>query len=100
MAKRLYIGNLPYGTDEVALRDLLAQYGEVESVEVATDRETGQSRGFAFAEMANEAAAQSVIDNLNGYQLDGRSITVQEARPRAEATGGGRRSFGGGRRYE
>lgn len=93
MTKRLYVGNLPYGTDESALHDLLSQYGEVQSVEVAVDRETGQSRGFAFVDMATDAGAQAAIDNLNGYQLDGRTITVQEARPRPEPAG--RRGFGG-----
>ncbi len=89
MTVRLYVGNLPYTTDEGAIRDLFQQYGEVSGVQVATDRETGRSRGFAFVDMATDVGAQQAIQNLNGYQLDGRALTVEEARPR-EAAGGRR----------
>ncbi len=97
MATRLYVGNLPYSTNEDSLRDLFSQYGEVQSVQVATDRETGRSRGFAFVDMSTDAGAQSAITNLSGYQLDGRTITVEEARPREEARPGARGGFGRGR---
>ncbi len=81
MAKRLYVGNLPYSVREDALRDLFSQYGDVSGVEVAVDRETGRARGFAFVDMATDAGAQAAIQNLNGYQLDGRALKVDEARP-------------------
>jgi len=93
---RLYVGNLPYSTTEGTLTDLFSQYGEVQGVQVATDRETGRSRGFAFVDMASEADAQAAMQGLSGYQMDGRTLTVEEARPR-EAAGGGRRGFGRGR---
>ena len=93
MAKNLYVGNLSYDTTEDALRELFEAYGEVESVNVVTDRDTGRSRGFAFVEMADEAAAQAAITALNGRTVDDRALTVNEARPREPRTGGG----GGGR---
>jgi RNA recognition motif-containing protein len=93
----LYVGNLPYDTTEDTLNDLFAQYGEVQGVQVPTDRETGRSRGFGFVDMATEADAQAAIQALNGYQLDGRPLTVQEARPREAAAGRGRGGFGRGR---
>lgn len=100
MSKRLYVGNLPYTAGENALRDLFAQYGEVSAVDIATDRETGQARGFAFVEMATDAGAQAAIQSLDGSQMEGRTIKVNEARPRTEgAEGGGRRGgYGGGGR--
>lgn len=94
MSKRLYVGNLPYSVRENTLRDLFGQYGEVQSVEVATDRETGRARGFAFVDMATDAGAQAAIQNLNGYQMDGRALRVDEARPRETSRAGG---FGGPR---
>lgn len=97
VAKRLYVGNLPYSTGENTLRDLFSQYGEVQGVEVATDRETGRARGFAFVDMATDAGAQAAIQNLNGHQMDGRSLKVDEARPPREG-GGGRGGYGGGGR--
>ncbi len=95
MTVRLYVGNLPYAANEDTLHDLFSQYGEVTSVQVATDRETGRSRGFAFVDMATDAGAQAAIQNLNGYQMDGRPLTVETARPREEARAG--RGFGGPR---
>ena len=91
MSRKLYVGNLPYNTDETQLQDLFAQAGTVDTVSVVRDRETGRARGFAFVEMASEAEAKQAINQLNSYQLDGRALTVNEARPKAE--GGG---FGGG----
>ncbi len=96
MATNLYVGGLPYRTNEEALRELFAGIGEVASVRVITDRETGQSKGFAFVEMADDAGAQAAITQLNGYQLEGRSLTVNEARPREERSGGGGGGYSGG----
>lgn len=95
MAVRLYVGNLPYSTTEDNLRDLFDGYGAVEQVQVATDRETGRSRGFAFVDMATDSDAQSAIEGLSGYRMDGRPITVEVARPRQPAGAG--RGFGRGR---
>ncbi len=96
MTKRLYVGNLPYSAREEALRELFSRYGEVQRVDVATDRETGRSRGFAFVDMATDAEADAAIAGLSGYEMDGRPLTVQEARPR-ETAGAGRGGFGGRR---
>ncbi len=107
MSKRLYVGNLPYSANEESLRELFAQYGEVSGVDIATDRDTGQPRGFGFVEMATDAGAQAAIQNLDGHDLGGRTIKVNEARPRPEGAGrggGGRGGYGerrggyGGRR--
>ena len=95
MAKSLYVGGLPYSTTEDAIRTLFAETGDVSSVRVIMDRETGQSKGFAFVEMANDAEALLAVSQFNGYQMDGRSLTVNEARPREERSGGSR---GGGYR--
>lgn len=91
---RLFVGNLSYHTEESNLRDTFSEFGEVSSVSIVTDRETGMSRGFGFVEMATEEGAQAAIDGLNGQQVDGRSLNVNVARPREERGGGG----GGGRR--
>lgn len=88
--KRIYVGNMSYNTTENELRDLFSQYGEVSSVSVISDRETGRPRGFAFVEMEN---ADEAIAALDQTQLGGRVLTVNEARPRREGGGGG----GGGR---
>jgi RNA recognition motif-containing protein len=102
--KRLYVGNLSFHTTEDQLRSLFANYGQIDSVSLVTDRNTGQSRGFAFVEVADDAAAQKAIDELNGRDVDGRNLTVNEARPREErgprgggGGGGGRGGFGGNR---
>ena len=91
MSRKLYVGNLSYNTDETQLQDLFAQAGAVDTVSVVRDRETGRARGFAFVEMASDEEAQQAINQFNSYELDGRALTVNEARPK---TGGG--GFGGG----
>jgi cold-inducible RNA-binding protein len=93
MSRKLYVGNLPFNTDETQLQDLFAQAGTVDTVSVVRDRETGRARGFAFVEMASDEDAQKAINQLNSYQLEGRALTVNEARPKAAGGGGG---FGGG----
>jgi cold-inducible RNA-binding protein len=111
MGKKLYIGNLPYSVTEASLRELFAQAGEVASVSIITDRDSGQPRGFAFVEMTSDAAAQQAINQINGKAIGDRTITVAEARPPRErfssgggfgggrsGRGGGRGSFGGGGR--
>lgn len=94
MSKKLYVGNLSYATTEAALSELFATIGEVASVNLITDRMTGRSRGFAFVEMAEHDAALEAINQLNGREVDGRSIKVAEARPRRDDRAGG----GGGTR--
>lgn len=91
MGKKLYVGNLPYSVTESALRELFAQAGEVSTVSIITDRDTGRVKGFAFVEMAGDEAAQKAISQINGKVLDERTITVAEARPQAP-----RSDFGGG----
>ena len=93
MGRKLYVGNLPYETGEAELQDLFAQAGSVESVNVMRDQATGRARGFAFVEMSTDEEAQNAITTLNGTQVGGRSLTVNEARPKAARPGGG---FGGG----
>jgi RNA recognition motif-containing protein len=82
MGKNLYVGNLSYDTTEETLRTLFAEYGEIESVNLITDRYTGRSRGFAFVEMATEESAQEAMSSLSGRQVDGRELKVDEAKPR------------------
>lgn len=99
MSRKLYVGNLPFNTDETQLQDLFAQAGTVDTVSVVRDRETGRARGFAFVEMSSAAEAQQAITKLNSYQLEGRALTVNEARPKTEGGGGGFGAGGGnGRR--
>jgi RNA recognition motif-containing protein len=93
MAKNLYVGNLSFDTSSDDLRDAFAQFGNVASAQVVMDRDTGRSRGFGFVEM--EDGAEEAIEKLNGSQLQGRTITVNEARPREDRRGGG---GGGGNR--
>jgi RNA recognition motif-containing protein len=100
MSKKLYIGNLPYSVTEAALRELFAPLGEVSSVSIITDRMTGQPKGFAFIEMADEAAAKQAISQINGKTLENRAITVAEARPQEQRSGSGGGFRGGGRRRE
>ena len=88
MSRRLYVGNLPYDTGEEQLQDLFAQFGQVDSVRVMRDMATGRARGFAFVEMSNEDEAQRAVTGLNETQLGGRSLTVNEARPKPEFAGG------------
>ncbi len=92
MSMKLYVGNLSFGTTEDDLRQLFSQAGTVESVSMVTDRDTGRSRGFGFVEMSSKAEGEAAIAKFNGSDLDGRSLTVNEAKPR-ENRGG----FGGGR---
>jgi RNA recognition motif-containing protein len=96
MAKKLYVGNLPYTTTQEDLRALFEQVGEVTDATVITDRETGRSKGFGFVEMATDDDAQNAIKRYNGYNINNRPLTVNEARPREERGGGG--GFGGPRR--
>jgi RNA recognition motif-containing protein len=97
MTKKLYVGNLSYETAEDALWTLFAEYGEVESVNLITDRYSGRSRGFAFVEMATDQVAEAAIAGLNGKMVDNREITVAEARPQSDRSGGRR---GGDRRKD
>lgn len=92
MVKTIYFGNLPWSTSEADLANLVAPYAEPISVRLATDRETGRSRGFGFVEVAADAA-ETVISALSGYQLEGRELTVNEARPREERPRSGGRRF-------
>jgi cold-inducible RNA-binding protein len=92
MGRRLYVGNLPYEAGENDLQDLFAQAGTVESVKVMRDMATGRARGFAFVEMSTDEEAQKAITQLNDHQMGGRGLTVNEARPKPERSGG----FGGG----
>ncbi|MBK8014430.1 MAG: RNA-binding protein [Deltaproteobacteria bacterium] len=89
MQKKLYVGNLAYSTTEAELEDAFRSHGEVTSVKVVTDRDTGRPRGFAFVEMADEAGAAAAINALNETSLGGRTIQVSEARPQKERGGGG-----------
>ena len=94
MSTKLYVGGLPYSVTEQQLNELFAQQGTVSSAKVITDKFTGQSRGFGFVEMSTTEEAQKAISALNGTQLDGRPLTVNEAKPQEKRTGGG---FGGDR---
>ncbi len=93
MSMKLYVGNLSFGTTEEDLQQLFSQVGTVDSASMVTDRDTGRSRGFAFVEMSSKSEGEAAIAKFNGSELNGRSLTVNEARPR-ENQGGG---FGGGR---
>ncbi|HLN28135.1 MAG TPA: RNA-binding protein [Gemmataceae bacterium] len=95
MGKKLYVGNLTYGVTDSTLAQMFEPHGTVQSAQVIMDRDTGRSKGFGFVEMGSDAEAQAAIAALNGQEVDGRSLTVNEARPRPE--GGGRGGFGGGR---
>jgi RNA recognition motif-containing protein len=97
MSVRLYVGNLPFSVSESEVEDMFRQIGVVESTNLVTDRDTGRSRGFAFVEMDSREAAEAAIAELNGREIDGRALTVNEARPRENrAPRGGGRGFGGG----
>jgi len=88
MTKKLYVGNLPFSTTEDELSDLFSEVGNVESVRIITDRETGRSRGFGFVEMADDEA-EKAISQFNGTDMNGRPLTVNEARPQTNSGGGG-----------
>jgi RNA recognition motif-containing protein len=94
MARKLYVGNLPYDTGEADLQQLFGGAGTVETVTVMRDMATGRARGFAFVEMASDEEAQKAVSAYNNYSLGGRNLTVNEARPKPERSGG----FGGGGR--
>ena len=94
MGSKLYVGGLPYSATESQLNDLFATHGTVESARIITDKFTGQSRGFGFVEMSSSEEAQAAISAVNGTQMDGRTLTVNEAKPQEPRSGGGR--FGGG----
>lgn len=97
MATKLYVGNLSFRTTSEELRDLFSQAGTVESASVVEDRETGRSRGFGFVEMATPEEATTAIEQLNGKDVGGRNLTVNEARPKTDrGGGGGRGGYGGG----
>jgi RNA recognition motif-containing protein len=99
MGNRLYVGNLPFSADETALRSLFEQNNRtVEEVKLITDRDTGRPRGFGFVEMGNSDDADKAISELNGYEMDGRTLKVNEARERTNGGGGGR-GRGGFNRY-
>lgn len=103
--KKLFVGNLPYSASEQQLQELFSQYGEIASATIVTDRMSGRSKGFAFVEYTDEAAAQAAVEGVNGYEMDGRALVVNIARPpqprenrggfRPRTGGGG---FGGGNR--
>lgn len=97
----IFVGNLSYSATEDAIRALFSEFGTVDRVSIVTDRDTGQPRGFAFVEMSGSAEASRAIQELNGRELEGRALNVNEARPKAERAGGGgygNRGGGGGRR--
>ena len=95
--KNLYVGNLPHSTTEAELRGLFEAHGAVERVSLVTDRETGRSRGFAFVEMTDAGEAEKAIAALNGTELGGRALKINEAKPKTDRPGGGGgRGFGGG----
>lgn len=97
MGSKIYVGGLPYSATEQQLSDLFAAHGAVASARIITDKFTGQSRGFGFVEMSSDAEAQAAITALNGSEMGGRTLTVNEARPQEPRTGGGGRGgFGGG----
>src|SRR5204863_5670780 len=96
MGKRLYVGNLSYEVDSSALQDMFAAHGTVNSAEVISDRMTGRSKGFGFVEMSTDEEAQAAITALNGQENGGRTLTVNEAKPREERAGGGGGGGGGG----
>jgi len=96
MATKLYVGNLSYDMTDQQLNDLFAEAGNVSSAQVVTDRYTGQARGFGFVEMASEDEAQQAIAAINGRNVGGRSLVVNESRPREGGGGGGNRGGGGG----
>jgi cold-inducible RNA-binding protein len=94
MGRKLYVGNLAYGVTDSDLQQLFAQHGTVQSAQVIMDRDTGRSKGFAFVEMGSDAEAQAAITALGGKEVDGRTLTVNEARPREDRGGSGGGSGG------
>jgi cold-inducible RNA-binding protein len=97
VGKKLYVGNLAYGVTDSDLQNLFGPHGTVQSAQIIMDRDTGRSKGFGFVEMDSGEQAQAAISALNGQEVNGRALTVNEARPREERSGGGRGGFGGSR---
>src|SRR6476469_4807013 len=97
MSMKLYVGNLSFQTTSEDLQQLFSQVGTVDSVNIIEDRETGRSRGFAFVEMSSSEEGNAAIQQFNGHDVGGRTLTVNEAKPREDRGGGGRGGFGGGR---
>jgi RNA recognition motif-containing protein len=95
--RNIFVGNLTFGATEDAVRSMFEAYGPVDRVSIATDRDTGRSRGFGFVEMPNDSEGDSAINALNGQELDGRNLTINEARPKSEGGGGSHGRSGGGR---
>lgn len=96
MGKKLYVGNLPFSVTEGYLSDMFAQIGTVETVRLITDRDSGRSKGFGFVEMSSDEEADKAIAEFDGKEVEGRQLTVNEARPQEPRTGGGGGGFGGG----
>lgn len=96
MATKLYVGNLSHSVTEGQVRDLFSEVGKVDSVNLITDRHSGQSKGFAFVEMSNDDEAKTAIENLNGKEFENRTMNVNVARPREERSGGGGSRYGRG----
>jgi cold-inducible RNA-binding protein len=102
MGRRIYVGNLPWSTTSSELQNMFAEHGGVKNAEVISDRETGRSRGFGFVEMESDEAMNAAINAMNGKDMGGRALTVNEARertPRPSGGGGGRGGYGGGGGY-
>ena len=101
MGRKLYVGNLAFQVSDADLEQLFAGFGNVESVQIIQDRDTGRSKGFGFVEMSSEAEAEAAIQGLHEREVHGRRLTVNEAKPREPRSGGGGRGYGGGggRRY-
>ena len=105
MGRKLYVGNLTYGVGDSDLQQMFEAFGTVQSAQVIMDRDTGRSKGFGFVEMGSDQEAQAAITGLNGKEVEGRALTVNEARPKTEgggrggSGGGGYGGGGGGRRY-
>ena len=99
MAKKIYVGNLSFQTTDADLNDMFSEVGQVESVQIITDRDTGRSKGFGFVEMSDDEAAAKAIERFNGKEVNGRALTVNEARPKESGSrgpgGGGGRDRGG-----
>jgi cold-inducible RNA-binding protein len=97
MAKKIYVGNLSFQTTDADLNQMFSEVGQVESVQIITDRDTGRSKGFGFVQMTDDAAAAKAIERFNGKEVNGRALTVNEARPMERRDSGSRGSGGGGR---
>jgi cold-inducible RNA-binding protein len=94
--RNIFVGNLTFGATEDAVRSMFEAYGPVDRVSIVTDRDTGRSKGFGFVEMPNDSEGDAAINALNGRELDGRNLTINEARPKSESGGGNRGGRGGG----